>query len=610
MNYEPPPQRAKTIKSYTRERKLEVIAYLWNYRKYDVSWHSNPLAKVRCRRGQKWYDNEYRPPTYEEAASHFRIASINVRRWWETRNEIAAQKAGTRADHSLVQKERLPQIEYELFKLLNGLRDLGQSVTRKILTRRAKRLVFKYFPDVGFRFSNGWFTRFKKRWGISWRRKTKQSQLKPEEIQHYVNNWLCFFRRNNIKAELLPYVIDDPARSGLLCFSISLPCNSSITRFTSKVIINMDETPLPFEIASNTTYNIMGSQTICIKTARSGWDKRQATLVLWISADGDIFAPMLIFHGQGNITEDERAEYKRLAPEVFVEFNAKAWNNSELVVKQLNRDIRPRLNDEEGLLVWDHVRFHKTPEVMATTKDLKLLIGMVPAGCTPCCQPLDVSINKVFKHQVAEAIEQGEEQYPDNYKWTVGERRILLTQAVGIAFNWMKGKHGREIIKRSFKCTGISVSPDGSEDHLLSFKDAPNWSYENWKERGHLHEVVQLKMEAADEGVDDETINTSLMDREDLRIHFNSPGYTKKDLMMICKGREIRGTSRSKKADLIRLIIDDMIRRRENSISFPVNVDVDLDDEEVEDVSYDVDIQLDTLPEAEPEVEGWSDDGE
>ena len=277
LNYEPPPRAAeKPRRSFTREQKLEVIAYLWNYRKHDVSFLQTG-RKVKCRKGQSWYDAEHRPPTYEEAATHFGYAFNNVKRWWETQNDIATQKSGTRSDNSRVQKEHLPQIEYELFKLLNGVRDLGQSVTKKLLIRRGNRLVFKYFPDVGFKFSDGWFARFKRRWGISWRRKTKQSQLKPEEIQTYVNNWLSFFRRNNLKAELLPYAIDN-GRPGLLRFSIPIP--DDVSRFASQVIINMDETPLPFEITSNCTYNLTGAQTICIKTAKSGWDKRQATLVL------------------------------------------------------------------------------------------------------------------------------------------------------------------------------------------------------------------------------------------------------------------------------------------------------------------------------------------
>ena len=123
-------------------------------------------------------------------------------------------------------------------------------------------------------------------------------------------------------------------------------------------------------------------------------------------------------------------------------------------------------------------------------------------------------------------------------------------------------------------------------------------------------------MEVANEDialeVDKEIINTAFISGKDLRIYFNSLDYTKKDLTLIYKGREIKGTSWLKKAELVGLIIDDIMRRREENgtVSFPVDVDIDSDNEPVEDVSYDVDIQLDTLLQAEPEAEGWSDDEE
>ena len=83
-NYKPPPRRAeKTRRLYTREQKLEVIAYLWNYRKHDLSWIQTGV-RTHCRKGQSWYDHEHRPPTYEEAAVHFGYPFINVKRWWET----------------------------------------------------------------------------------------------------------------------------------------------------------------------------------------------------------------------------------------------------------------------------------------------------------------------------------------------------------------------------------------------------------------------------------------------------------------------------------------------------------------------------------------------
>jgi hypothetical protein len=44
--------------------------------------------------------------------------------------------------------------------------------------------------------------------------------------------------------------------------------------------MNFDETPIPFEYIDKKTYNLKGAKTVTAKTDRSGWDKRQATLIL------------------------------------------------------------------------------------------------------------------------------------------------------------------------------------------------------------------------------------------------------------------------------------------------------------------------------------------
>jgi hypothetical protein len=58
----------------------------------------------------------------------------------------------------------------------------------------------------------------------------------------------------------------------------------------------MDETSIPFEMK---TYDLTGSWTVSAKTDRSEWDKRRATLVLYLNAGGfgTRIKPKLIFHG-------------------------------------------------------------------------------------------------------------------------------------------------------------------------------------------------------------------------------------------------------------------------------------------------------------------------
>lgn len=467
-----------------------------------------------------------------------------------------------------MQKEAYPYIEYELFLMINALRDVDKAVSRKMIQRRGRALLRYHDPTAQFKFSNGWFQGFLRRWHFSWRCKTKNAQIKPEELQGFVNNWLCFFRRVCIRTELLPLVEDMPGASGLLRISATLPreLQGPVHRFELHLIMNMDETPLPFELTSTHTYAPTGLNTISIKQIRSGWGKRQATAVIWISADGQIVSIMLIFHGEGTVKSKEQHLYE---PGIRVEFNDKAYNNTDLMLKQLNEDIAPRLDGQSALIVLDCVAFHKTEPVKQKIQaELASTMGMVPPGCTPCCQPLDVSFNYPYKSHIADFIDEYEEQIDPSFThiWTTSERRVLLTKAVGYAKRQMETEHGRDIIKRSFKATGISISPMGDENDQISIKDAPHWSFDNWRERGRQHEGILVKQKATD---DEEfaDLDTRIMSDSELRIYFSN--YSVKRLTVLCKMRGLKGYSvayRSyKKAGLIRLLVEDFQRMRESS---------------------------------------------
>jgi len=109
--------------------------------------------------------------------------------------------------------------------------------------------------------------------------------------------------------------------------------------------LNIDETPIPFEYLEGRSYDFTGNTTISGKTARSGWDKLQATLILYLFADGKShIKPKLIFAG----TTGPNATIKKLEghlyhPSVTVEFNPTAYNNEGLFLKSIQEEIIPTL---------------------------------------------------------------------------------------------------------------------------------------------------------------------------------------------------------------------------------------------------------------------------
>jgi len=110
-------------------------------------------------------------------------------------------------------------------------------------------------------------------------------------------------------------------------------------------ILNLDETPIPFEYLDGKTYEIKGSRTVSGKTDGNGWDKRQATLILYIFADGiPRIKPKVIFHGKTGDSIIQREGHK-WNKGVSVLFNETAYNNELLFKAFIIEDLLPALDN-------------------------------------------------------------------------------------------------------------------------------------------------------------------------------------------------------------------------------------------------------------------------
>ncbi|CAI7809300.1 unnamed protein product [Closterium sp. NIES-53] len=100
----------------------------------------------------------------------------------------------------------------------------------------------------------------------------------------------------------------------------------------------------------------------------------------------------------------------------------------------------------EALVVLDSYRGHLTEAVGQTMRMFRLSRAIIPGGCTPLVQPLDVSINRAFKC--------GDLQKPP-----------AETVLRWIDESWEAVPE--ELVKKAFVTCGISTSIDGTEDHLI-----------------------------------------------------------------------------------------------------------------------------------------------
>ena len=115
-------------------------------------------------------------------------------------------------------------------------------------------------------------------------------------------------------------------------------------------------------------------------------------------------------------------------------------------------------------------------------KDLNVIPSFVPAGCTGYVQVLDVAINKPLENRIKQ---QANLHYKHNFeewkagKYSVSDRRVMLTKWVGQAWEELHKDHG-SLICQTFRRLGLSLAVDGSEDHEIKVKDIPDIEVGDW----------------------------------------------------------------------------------------------------------------------------------
>jgi hypothetical protein len=305
-----------------------------------------------------------------------------------------------------------------------------------------------------------------------------------------LSNSIRFIKRNSQSVS---------PESTVLVPTLEDPPDSPLRHFPKSRILNLDEIPLPFEFLDGYTYDIIGTKAVDAKTSRSGWGKRQATLILYIFADGEPrLRPTLIFHGQGNVAVAERAAYH---PDVVVEFDKEACNNEDLFPHWIDKQLQPTL-EGDTMLVMDVASFHKTDTVRARLqKELPayVLPAMIPGGLTCLLQPLDTAVNSMFKKLLQDAVDQYISNWEKEHQgqaWAVKDKRIMMTNVVAKVWHTVCTEK-QDLIVKSFIDTGIAIRPDGSQNHLVNIKGIPNSSlvWDGWEEAVD----IKIKMEDHEE---------------------------------------------------------------------------------------------------------------
>ncbi|GES91790.1 pogo transposable element with KRAB domain [Rhizophagus clarus] len=263
------------------------------------------------------------------------------------------------------------------------------------------------------------------------RRKTTVAQRLPEDYVEQQGNFLSYilYRRNEHNYPL-------------------------------SLIGNMDETPMAFNLPSNNTIEQSGTKTVSILS--TGHERSNFTVVLACMADGTKLPPVIIFKLK-NIPREVFPDgvIIRTNPEGWMNENEMTWWIENVWTRRASRNNNPR-----SLLVLDSFSAHKTDVVKQRFREKKTDLAVIPGGLTSRLQPLDVSLNRSFKAKVRNLYNNWMSEAIKDYTPSGKIKR----PSYSLVASWVKegwDAIDTSMIRRSFKCCGISNATDGTEDTLI-----------------------------------------------------------------------------------------------------------------------------------------------
>jgi len=251
------------------------------------------------------------------AARQFKLTASTVSGWMKLNFDEQRSKGGRKfgAGRPLTYP---PEFDEQIAKWILEQRELQVPVSTDNIKHYARNLISPLHPQ--FKASQSWLYPFFKRHNFSLRPRTSLSQKLPSDLEEKMSAFHNFVRRQRDSYE-----------------------------FEDNLIINMDETPVYFDIVPGKTVDQVGTKSVRVRT--TGSEKRHITVVLSVAASGDVLAPMIIFKG--------KRELKLKSPKGWIiAVQQKAWMDEHLMLRWVKEIYRQYTEKKQSLCVLDSFRVH------------------------------------------------------------------------------------------------------------------------------------------------------------------------------------------------------------------------------------------------------------
>ena len=256
-------------------------------------------------------------------------------------------------------------------------------------------------------------------------------------------------------------------------------------RFTPEQRFNVDQSPLPFVNTTKRTYELVKKgdkyHKVWIAQPGSGLEKRQCTLQICVRAAGEQPRLAIIFRGKGmRISDDEKASWHK---DVDVYFQPNAWADTEFSKKWAKRTLSKSVkNLKRFALFADNLTAQTSDAFKESVAILKGVVWFGLANATDLWQVVDAGYAQLLKTLIDQAFhawldddENASLWYGQEKGFSAKDRRVMITQWAGDAYNKLLSPSYDAFRMRLFQKTGALMAADGSDDDKVSPEGLPNY---------------------------------------------------------------------------------------------------------------------------------------
>lgn len=206
------------------------------------------------------------------------------------------------------------------------------------------------------------------------------------------------------------------------------------------------------------------------------------TALLSVTMSGKLLPPQVLYAGKSDRCHPDVA----FPPGWDIWHSPNHWSNTETMIRFLDNIILPYIesqrkvhgDDQKALCIFDVFAPHRSDAVLKKLDDARILYKFVPAGCTGELQPLDVSVNNIYKKRLSSKFE---EWYSEEVQRSMDSGKsvndinvdISLSRIKPINAQWLIDSHQLEsgIIRDGFVKAGLLSLSHSEADTVIIDSD-------------------------------------------------------------------------------------------------------------------------------------------